>query len=579
MNDWGQDILDMIQRDLPRAAPEVVVVVAMCAVLAAPFLKSSARAVRAAASAGIVIAIGATLWTLRPMTLLGGDTLFAGLMAIDPFSQVVKLILLGFTLLVLWQAAVFRPADMDDSDTPDYVCLLLGALFGMMLMASANSLLMIVVAMESASLPSFALAGFRKRHRLSTEAALKYVLFGAVSSAVMIYGASLVYGGTGSLELGAIGTAASTNMQPMLALGLAALLAGFAFKLSAAPMHFWCPDVFQGAPIEITTFLSVASKGAAVCMLVRLLAAIGDAGGSFEVFLGVAVLGVVTATWGNVVAFHQTSMRRLLAYSSIAHAGYMVMAASLLAIGAYPDEVAAAILFYLVVYAFMNLGGFTLVGQMQLQHPHSSGHNAARGHADNQPAYAGDDIRTYTGMMRSTPAPALLLAIFLLSLFGMPTLGGFVGKIYLARVMVEAGPYGVALMAALFINTLISLYYYLRPVYYMAFKQATQTESSPTPASPTAFRLASPAGVVLLLCMVMIFITGLLPESTFSLLRNHSRVRRAAIPIVDRTPANSATTPTRNTYEIPSAIHPTDAANESSSTTHSPAVLPRSTMQ
>ncbi len=273
-------------------------------------------------------------------------------------------------------------------------------------------------------------------------------------------------------------------MSPLLAVGLLAMFAGFAFKLSAVPMHFWCPDVFEGAPMEVTTFLSVASKGAAICLLLRVLLAFGAAAVPHsEEFIGlgagVAILGAVTATWGNLAALHQTQIKRLLAYSSIAHAGYMIMAAAMVVFqgrAGFPNPAASAILFYLLIYLFMNMGAFT-VAALVAQHAGT------------------EDIREYAGMIRRSPLLTVMLSLFLLSLFGMPGLGGFMGKIYLATSMTKAGVPGFVLVAVLFINTLLSLYYYVRPVYYMVFVPDTQNSGRRSSVQP--------AGVLLLaVCLV-----------------------------------------------------------------------------
>jgi NADH-quinone oxidoreductase subunit N len=412
------------------------------------------------------------------------------MLAIDPFSQFFKILLTLFTGLVIVQWLLTNRGQPTVYDLPDFLCLLLGAVFGMSLMASANNLLMIFIAIESASLPSYALAGFRKRQRLSTEASLKYVVFGAASSAIMIYGMSLLYGCAGSLALAAV---VVTPVSPLMAVGLAAMMVGIAFKLSAVPVHFWCPDVFQGAPIEVTTFLSVASKGAAVCLLVRVLWAFSLAGAAAEglfmpLAVGIAVVGAVTATWGNLVAMHQTNIKRLLAYSSIAHAGYMIMGASVMCLadrGHDPmlaEKVAGAVLFYLLVYLFMNFGAFTVAAVIARR-------------------TGSEDITDYAELTRRCPVLALLLSVFLLSLFGLPGLGGFMAKFMLAVAMVSVGgALAFTLLIVLLVNTLFSLFYYLRPVYYMAFTSDTRERPSFMPRGVVV--------AVLVLCVLALLWTG-----------------------------------------------------------------------
>ncbi|MEX2216725.1 MAG: NADH-quinone oxidoreductase subunit N [Phycisphaeraceae bacterium] len=492
-------------KEVGLVMPEVWLAVGMCAVILVPFIRR--RDVRLpiyAALGTLLLALVALARKSVTLDVIGADnklitesvstmamstTVFHDMLVIDHFSQFFKLLLILFTALIIAQWWLLKRERGSDLDAPDFFCLLLGATFGMALMASANNLLMIVIAIEAASLPSFALAGYRKHTRRGTEASLKYVIFGAASSAIMIYGMSLIYGTTGTLSLPGVAHAAATGgMTPLLAIGLIAMFAGLAFKLSAVPMHFWCPDVFQGAPMPVTTFLSVASKGAAVVLLVRIVHAFGVArlnldGATGEglfmgICVGVAILGGVTATWGNLLAFHQNNMKRMLAYSSIAHAGYMIMACAALI---FPDrtggDVSGAILFYLLVYMFMNLGAFTIVGLI-----------AER--------TGSEDIRAYTGLIKRSPALAGLLILFLLSLFGMPGLGGFLGKIYLMKGMGGLGDGALVVIAVLLINTLISLYFYMRPVFYMVFAKDEEDRPSFALGAGQAILIACAAAVV-----------------------------------------------------------------------------------
>lgn len=482
--------------DLKLVMPEVWLVLTMCVVILVPFIR------RHIALPVVTTVVGLTL-ALLFVDLNASSFVFSGMLVIDPFSQFFKVLLLVFTLFIVVQWLIISRAGTSVLDVPDYLCLLVGAVVGMTLMASAANLVMIFIAMETASLPSFALAGFRKADQRSTEGSLKYVLFGAAASAVGLYGMSLIYASTGSLALSEIAgvAAAEGGFSPLLGLGMMAMLASVAFKLSAVPLHFWCPDVFEGAPIEITTFLSVASKGAAVCLLLRIVLAFGSAGAALGpdavtfvgLATGVGILGGITATWGNLVALHQNNIKRMLAYSSIAHSGYMIMAVALAAIVGVESArpVTTAILFYLLIYMFMNLGAFTVAGLVTQQ-------------------TGSEDIRDYPGLIRRSPAMAVLLALFLLSLFGMPGLGGFMGKIYVGTAMLEVGrSAGFLLIVVLFTNTVISLYYYLRPVYFMFF-------ISDDPARPGF--LPRPAGVAIaVICAAVLLWTGLLPQTAGNL--------------------------------------------------------------
>jgi NADH-quinone oxidoreductase subunit N len=472
--------------------PEIGLVITMCGVILAPFMnRRNPRWSGGVALLGSIVSLLAATYSLDLANDFG--FVFSGMITVDYFSQCFKVLLLIFLVLVLAQWWILSSRRPDPGDTPDFLCLLVGAALGMALMSSASSLIMIFIATESASLPSYALAGFRKKHRSSSEASLKYVVFGAASSALMLYGMSLIYGDVGTLSLVGIGAKISSGLTPILAIGLLLMFAGIGFKLSAVPLHFWCPDVFEGAPIEVTTFLSVASKGAAMCLLLRVLATFGASGWPADGHLaglaaGVALMGGITAIWGNLVAMHQTNIKRLLAYSSIAHAGYMIMTASLICGtdgGTSSAEVSGVILFYLVIYLFMNLGAFTVSGLI----------------AQNT---GSEDIRDYAGLLRRSPVAAVLFTLFLLSLFGMPGLGGFMGKVYLMKVMADAGGFGFILIAVLLINTLLSLYYYMRPVYHIVFAK----DPGGTPFVPNL------AGMVMLcVCAAMLFWTGLMPGS------------------------------------------------------------------
>jgi len=507
--------------ELFLASPELWLMGGMCAVILVPFInRTNDTGPTYVSILALVLALASAFRTLPDLN--PGTSIFHGMLTVDQFSQFVKILLILFTLFVVVQWMVVSRHRTHHLDAPDYHCLLLGATFGMCLMASASNLLMLFIAVETASLPSFALAGFRKRHRVGTEIALKYVLFGAASSAIMIYGMSLVYGMCGTLTFAGIADVATVSIPPLLAVGLVAMFAGIAFKLSAVPLHFWCPDVFQGAPFEITTFLSVASKGAAIALLTRLLFIMGAATapgdhGFGGLFFGIAALGAVTATWGNLLAYHQTNVKRLLAYSSIAHAGYMIMAASLMTkVNAASDPtlattVGGAILFYLLVYVFMNLGAFTLAAVI------------AAGYRGDE----GESLESYAGLIRRSPLVTVLMAIFLLSLFGLPGLGGFMGKFFLMQAMSDAaGGTGIALIAILLVNTLISLYYYLRPVYFMVFR-VPESESTTPVAVPHL------ATLIVTLCAAGILWTGLLPGAVGQETRNRSAmllVPKAPLP-------------------------------------------------
>ncbi len=405
-------------------------------------------------------------------------SLFTGLLVYDQFAIFLKLFLLGFAVLVTWLSLITKIPDREDS--ADFYVLLLGATLGMMLMSSATHLLMVFIAVEMASLPSYAMAGFLKGRRQSSEAALKYVVYGGGSAGIMLYGISILAGtyGTGYLPDVAAGLLrdlpkaggdlAGFGEFSFLMLGVLFVFFGVAFKLAAVPFHFWCPDVFEGASAEVAGFLSVASKGAALALLGRFcftLAGFPNFAGGISPEVAsylVPVLGfgaLLTATFGNLAAFSQTNLKRLLAYSTIAHAGYMMMG-----FAALTRDGASAVLFYLVIYLFMNLGAFAIVAFIR---------NLT----------GSEELRDLRGFVHRAPVLVISLAICLLSLLGIPPLAGFMAKFQLFRVLYEASQiypwetkpalvvWMYVLLFALGINSVISLFYYMKVLKVMIMDQ------------------------------------------------------------------------------------------------------------
>lgn len=323
----------------------------------------------------------------------------------------------------------------------EYYLVLVAAVLGMGLMASAADLVMLYLAIEMTSIGLYALAGFLRENDRSAEAGLKYFLFGAFTSSVMLYGFSLLYGFTGQTNLYALG--AALGRQPLEAVVLALLLVmvGFGFKVSAVPFHFWAPDVYEGAPTPVTAFLSVASKAAGFAVLIRvLLAAFPEIAGIWTTLL--AALAILTMTIGNVVALTQTNIKRLLAYSSIAQAGYMLMGLAALSASGL-----AAVIYYLGMYTLTNLAAFGVIVLV------------AR-------VTGSDLIADYAGLSRRSPGLALALLVAFLSLGGIPPLAGFFGKFYLFTAVMQqwqatGSPTLLVLVLAAVVNAIISLYYYL----------------------------------------------------------------------------------------------------------------------
>ncbi len=473
----GSPFIPSITQLQPFVA-ELWLIAGVVAVLLAAMSGSRSNAVSGA------VALISVLMALAWLLLSGGDPMgvsFRGMLLSDPMAVYWKVILLLFTagIIVMWFTTT--RATMHEGDGPEYFTLLLTATLGMCLMSSTSNLLMLVIAVEMASLPSYVLAGFRKTHRMGAEASLKYVLFGAASSAIMIYGLSMLYGAYGTLQLdGPEGIAAQISRAggptPVLMLAFAGIVAGLGFKLSIVPLHFWCPDVFEGASVEISAFLSVASKGAALMLLVRVLMILAESmrfiDGTISLTAISAILGtigVITATIGNTAAFGQTNIKRLLAWSSIAHAGYMVCALSLLVANRsniVSDGVnlpVQAILIYLSVYLFMNLGAFLVAGLVARE-------------------TGGEELYDFAGLGRRAPVLALTMAAFMFSLIGLPPFAGFVAKLNLMWVIAENGSWWWIIVAFIGLNTIFSLYYYVRVLRAMYLETSDKPALRPNPA-------------------------------------------------------------------------------------------------
>jgi NADH-quinone oxidoreductase subunit N len=413
--------------------------------------QDKANAAGLVALGGAVLALGAALelWGAPPTWLFGRMAI------LDPFAVFFK-VLLGFSLLA---AVLMSLGSVEVAGRPnegEYYTLLVASGLGMLLMASAGNLLMAYLSLEFVSLTSYVLTGFLRHNRRSGEAALKYLIYGGVASGAMIYGMSWLFGLTGSMDYAVIAKqvgAVDAASQPALFLALLLVLAGFGYKIAAVPFHMWAPDVYVGAPIPVTAFLAVGSKAAGFAMLLRFFhfgvsgEGVTVAGpGGLPFLVVVMAISFLTMTLGNLAALSQQNVKRLLAYSSISHAGY-----ALLGVAVFRDEGVQAALVYLVVYYLMNLGAFWVVMLVANQ--------AGR-----------EDIDGYRGLAwRGGALPAVALTVFLASLAGLPPLAGFIGKFYVFRAGIRGGLVMLVLAGAL--NSVISLYYYFRIVRAMFFDQ------------------------------------------------------------------------------------------------------------
>ncbi|WP_437894680.1 NADH-quinone oxidoreductase subunit N [Sorangium sp. So ce124] len=404
----------------------------------------------------------------------GPRALFHGLLAFDRFSNLFRVIFALVTgAIVLFLVPPRAPGIEPElrRDSGELFTLILVLSLGMNLMAASRHLLLIYLSLELVSVISFVLAGIKINDAKSSEAALKYVIFGGVASGIMLYGMSWIFGITASMRLDECGariaalTAQQGKVPEVVFVGTAFMLAGFGYKISAAPFHMWTPDVYEGAPTPVTALLSVGPKAAGFAVLIRFFS---DALGAGSASPGVATpwpvlfgcLAMATMTVGNLSALEQENVKRMLAYSSIAHAGYMLLGFSV-----FSGAGVAAIAFYIVTYCFMNLGAFMVVMAVAEES-------------------AGDEtFAAFRGLGRRAPLVAAAMAVFLVSLTGLPPMAGFIGKFYLFSALLAAGGAWSWVLAVVgVLNSVISLFYYARLLRTMYLDKSDRTE--PTPVRP-----------------------------------------------------------------------------------------------
>jgi NADH-quinone oxidoreductase subunit N len=448
------------------------------------FRRSAARVALLSAAALAVLAAAAGLLAIQPPD---AQAIFNGMLANDAFAIFFKWLFLAAGALTVVIAA--QGKDFPAERIGQFFALLMAIVLGMFMMASATDLLMVYLSIELVSMTSYVLAGFRKGDRKAAEGSLKYVIYGGVASGVMIFGMSYLYGLTGTTSLFALGgrieglqaagmSLAATRLA--LVVALVFVTAGVGYKIAAVPWHMWCPDVYEGAPTPFTAFLSVGPKAAGFALAIRIFhsALAGPSSpttGFAEALAGLpwpAIIGVISAvtmTLGNFTALGQTNLKRLLAYSSIAHAGYTLMGLS-----AASDRGMQSIMIYMLVYLVMNVGAFLVVILVA-------------------EATGSESILDYRGLSRRHPFAAVSFAIFLFSLTGLPPFAGFVGKWYLFYAVFErvSGPGGgwyawLLLIGAL--NTAVSLYYYVRIVRAM-FSDQPYTADAPAIAARPVYQL------------------------------------------------------------------------------------------
>ncbi len=475
--------------------PEMVLAVGAMLVLAADVVVPRERRawVIALALAGLAATAGAVVVIGAPHA-----TVARGLFAVDAFGVYVKLLVIGSAAVALLMSV--RYLEVQGAPAAVYAFLVLTAVLGMMVMASGTDLITLFVGLETMSVSFYVLAGFLRLHRRSNEAAMKYYLLGAFSVAILLYGMSMLYALTGSTNLQVIARAiAAAGPSPVLSLAVILVVAGLAFKIAAVPFHMWAPDVYEGAPTPITALLSVGSTAAAFAMLLRLCVE-GLPTANVDWRLLFDLLAVVTMVVGNIAALTQSNVKRLLAYSSIAHAGYILIGV----VAGTPRGVTASLI-YLAVYAFMQLGAFAVLVLLQRERT------------------GGEELNDLTGLYYRRPAAAVAMLIFMLSLGGIPPTAGFMGKLWLFGAAIDAGYIRLAVIGVLM--SAVSLYYYLRIVIVM-WQREDEPEPLPSagPAWATAMAVAV-AGTLLL---------GVYPAPMFEAAAASARALGAVVATVGR---------------------------------------------
>jgi NADH-quinone oxidoreductase subunit N len=478
---------------LQLALPETIIAITALVVLAVDLigLRGVEQRFRfiVAGMVACVGCLGAIVWMLISHTHANA---FGGMLVVDPLTQLVKISLLALTIFTILLS-------MDSNFTEhvgEYLALILFAAVGMMFLVSAEDILMIFIALELTSLSLYILTAFNKRDIKSAEASLKYFLFGGMSAAFTLFGLSLVYGLSGSTNLPEIAAAlAGKGLDPLLVVAIVMVVIGFGFKVAAVPFHLWAPDAYQGAPTPSAALIASGSKVASFFIFAKVMA-IGFAGSAVEgsgAWHGyvpgwvpvVAIVAVLSMILGNLVALAQTSVRRLIAYSAIAHAGYM-----LIAILAHNSQSLASLIYYAVTYGLTTIGAFGVVAVVE-------------------EGTGGDKLSDFAGLSRRSPVASFCMLIFMLSLAGIPPLAGFFGKFYVFAAAVKGGAPDLGLLWLVILAvamSAVSLYYYLQ-----VLKQIYVTEAG-SPVAQTAVKTPILRQVVLAILAALVILLGCAPH-------------------------------------------------------------------
>ncbi len=466
--------------DYIRILPEVVLsLFGMLVMFLDPILdeRRSQRTLGGIALAGAIAALAATLYQAQPQYWGLG---FWEMVRVDPFSIFFHFVVAASAILVILSS--YEYMEVQQIRAGEYYALILFGAVGMNLMSSAVELVLIFIALEISSISTYILAGFRRRSAISSESSVKYFLLGSFATAFFLYGVALMFGATGSTSIARISASLAEyagGHGPLLAyLGVALMFVGLGFKVAAAPFHVWTPDVYEGAPSPVVGFMSTAPKAAVFAVLLRIMfeAKTPDAARVWLIWVAAAL----SMTIGNIAALVQDNVKRLLAYSSIAHAGYL-----LVAIASLPANGIPAAMFYTASYAAMNIGAFAVVG-----------HFAGAGER-----YV--TLEDYSGLGRRSPGLAAILTVFLLSLIGIPITGGFFAKFYVFSAALQGNHPLVGLVVIGVLNSAIAAYYYLRIIVVMYMREPrTDAPVSPIPAG---------LGIALALSLAVTIYLGVLP--------------------------------------------------------------------
>jgi len=475
--------------DYHALAPEIILTLVLATVLVADLFLDSSRKwlLSNIAAFGLL----AAMVPILSLALSGDDvrTMVGGAYVSDNFALVLKALFLGVGFVVLLMSTNY----IEDGDyyQGEFYFLLLCSLLGMVVMSSARDLITIFVALETLSIPGYMLAGWRKRDLKSNEASLKYYLLGVLASAIMLYGMSLIYGFTGTTVLADIGEQmnGSAANQPLVTMAIVFIIVGFAFKVSAVPFHSWAPDTYEGAPTPVTAFLSVASKtGGFVALLLLVFVGFFGRDDVWGPLFG--ILAVLTMTVGNLVALRQTNIVRMLAYSSIAQAGYILVPLAIAGSnnGAAAGTAFTAAVVYLLVYAAMNLGAFAIV--IAVARKTRSG-----------------EISSYGGLYEYAPGLAVLMTIFLFSLAGIPPLAGLWAKLFVFRAVIDAGTsWAVLLGVVVAVNSVIALFYYAAIAKEMWMNPVPDDDRTPV-------RVPAPLVTALGITAAVVIVIGVYPQA------------------------------------------------------------------